>query len=57
MAGIEALVEAFRDGQDIHAMTASQVFNVPIEGMDPLVRRQAKAINLHRLYKKPKRQA
>ncbi len=50
MAGIEALVEAFRDGQDIHAMTASQVFNVPIEGMDPLVRRQAKAINFGIIY-------
>jgi len=50
MAGIEALVEAFRDGQDIHAMTASQVFGVPIEGMDPLVRRQAKAINFGIIY-------
>lgn len=50
MAGIEALVQAFRDGLDIHAMTASQVFNVPIEGMDPLVRRQAKAINFGIIY-------
>lgn len=50
MAGIDALVDAFRDGQDIHAMTASQVFNVPIEGMDPLVRRQAKAINFGIIY-------
>ena len=50
MAGIDALVDAFRDGQDIHAMTASQVFDVPIEGMDPMVRRQAKAINFGIIY-------
>ena len=45
VAGIEALKDAFRDGIDIHALTASQVFGVPVEGMDPMVRRQAKAIN------------
>ncbi len=50
MAGIDALVDAFRDGQDIHAMTASQVFGVPVEGMDPMVRRQAKAINFGIIY-------
>ncbi|PPR64543.1 MAG: DNA polymerase I [Alphaproteobacteria bacterium MarineAlpha4_Bin2] len=50
LAGIDALVEAFRDGQDIHAMTASQVFGVPAEGMDPMVRRQAKAINFGIIY-------
>jgi len=50
MAGIEALLEAFRDGQDIHAMTAAQVFGVPVEGMDPMVRRQAKAINFGIIY-------
>ncbi len=50
MAGIDALVQAFRDGHDIHAMTASQVFGVPVEGMDPLVRRQAKAINFGIIY-------
>ena len=50
MAGIEALVEAFRAGQDIHALTASQVFGVPVEGMDPMVRRQAKAINFGIIY-------
>ncbi len=50
MAGIDALVDAFRDGQDIHAMTASQVFDVPIEGMDPMIRRQAKAINFGIIY-------
>ena len=50
MAGIDALVEAFRDGQDIHAMTASQVFDVPTEGLDPMIRRQAKAINFGIIY-------
>lgn len=50
VAGEEALIEAFRDGQDIHAMTASQVFNVPIEGMDPTMRRNAKAINFGIIY-------
>ncbi|WP_111429873.1 DNA polymerase I [Rhodobacteraceae bacterium DSL-40] len=50
VAGIEALKEAFRDGLDIHAMTASEMFGVPIEGMDPMVRRQAKAINFGVIY-------
>ncbi|MBN43886.1 MAG: DNA polymerase I [Alphaproteobacteria bacterium] len=50
VAGEKALIEAFRDGQDIHAMTASQVFDVPIEGMDPMVRRNAKAINFGIIY-------
>ena len=50
VAGIESLQEAFRDGQDIHALTASQVFGVPVEGMDPMVRRQAKAINFGIIY-------
>ena len=50
IAKIAPLVEAFRDGQDIHAMTASQVFGVPVEGMDPMIRRQAKAINFGIIY-------
>jgi len=50
MAGIDALKDAFRLGQDIHAMTASQVFGVPIEGMDPNTRRRAKAINFGIIY-------
>jgi len=50
IAGIDALKAAFRDGQDIHAMTASEVFGVPVEGMDPAVRRQAKAINFGVIY-------
>jgi DNA polymerase-1 len=45
-----ALKEAFLAGQDIHAMTAAQVFGVPVEGMDPMVRRRAKAINFGIIY-------
>ena len=50
IAGIDSLRQAFRDGLDIHAMTASEMFGVPIEGMDPMVRRQAKAINFGVIY-------
>jgi DNA polymerase-1 len=50
VADIVALKDAFRDGVDIHAMTASQVFGVPVEGMDPMVRRRAKAINFGIIY-------
>ncbi|PCI32892.1 MAG: DNA polymerase I [Alphaproteobacteria bacterium] len=50
IADLDSLKAAFRDGIDIHAMTASQVFGVSIEGMDPLIRRQAKAINFGIIY-------
>ncbi|MDP6895543.1 MAG: DNA polymerase, partial [Rhodospirillales bacterium] len=50
VAGIDALKQAFHDGQDIHALTASQVFGEPIEGMDPMTRRKAKAINFGIIY-------
>ncbi len=50
MAEIDALKEAFRDGQDIHAMTASEMFNVPLDEMTPDIRRQAKAINFGVIY-------
>ncbi|PWE32248.1 DNA polymerase I [Maritimibacter sp. 55A14] len=50
IAGIDALRDAFRDGQDIHAMTASQMFNVPIDEMDAATRRKAKAINFGVIY-------
>jgi len=50
VAGIEALSQAFHDGLDVHAMTASQVFGVPLDGMDSMVRRQAKAINFGIIY-------
>ncbi|MDE3080929.1 MAG: DNA polymerase I, partial [Paracoccaceae bacterium] len=50
VADIPALKKAFRDGLDIHAMTASEMFGVPVEGMDPMIRRQAKAINFGVIY-------
>jgi DNA polymerase-1 len=50
MADIPALKQAFADGLDIHAMTASEMFGVPIEGMPADVRRQAKAINFGIIY-------
>ncbi len=50
IAGVESLRQAFLDGQDIHAITAAQVFGVPVEGMDPMIRRQAKAINFGIIY-------
>jgi len=50
VAGIEALKECFAAGEDIHAMTAAQVFGVPADRMDPSVRRQAKAINFGIIY-------
>ncbi len=50
MAEIDALREAFREGQDIHAATASEVFGVPLADMTPEIRRQAKAINFGIIY-------
>ena len=50
VADIDSLKKAFADGQDIHAITASEIFDVPIEGMDPMIRRQAKAINFGIIY-------
>jgi DNA polymerase-1 len=49
-ANIEALRQAFRDGQDIHAATASEMFGVPLDEMTPDIRRQAKAINFGVIY-------
>ena len=50
IADIAALRQAFHDGLDIHAMTAAQVFNLPLEGMDASIRRRAKAINFGIIY-------
>ena len=50
IAEVPALREAFEQGLDIHAMTASQVFGVPLENMDPATRRRAKAINFGIIY-------
>ncbi len=50
MADLPAMKQAFADGVDIHAMTASEMFGVPIEGMDSATRRRAKAINFGIIY-------
>ena len=50
MADIPQLKRAFADGLDIHAMTASEMFGVPIKGMPPDVRRRGKAINFGIIY-------
>ncbi len=50
MANIETLKQAFHAGQDIHALTASQIFGVAANDLDPAMRRQAKAINFGIIY-------
>jgi DNA polymerase I len=50
VADIPQLRQAFADGVDIHAMTASEMFGVPVEGMPSDVRRRAKAINFGIIY-------
>jgi DNA polymerase I len=50
IAKIDALKQAFKDGHDIHAMTASEMFDVPLDEMTPDIRRQAKAINFGVIY-------
>jgi DNA polymerase-1 len=50
IAGIEQLRKAFREGLDIHAMTASEMFGVPVKGMPGEIRRRAKAINFGIIY-------
>ena len=50
IADIPQLKQAFRDGLDIHALTASEMFGVPVKGMPAEVRRRAKAINFGIIY-------
>ena len=50
IAGITALIQAFHDGVDIHALTASQVFGIPLNELPPDRRRAAKAINFGIIY-------
>jgi len=50
IADIPELKQAFADGIDIHALTASEMFGVPLDEMTPDVRRQAKAINFGVIY-------
>ena len=50
IADIPALKQAFADGLDIHAMTASEMFDVPVKDMPAEIRRRAKAINFGIIY-------
>ena len=50
VAGIDAFRESFRRGEDIHARTATEMFGVPAEGLDPDVRRTAKMVNFGVIY-------
>ena len=49
-SGCKELIEAYCEGKDIHATTAAQVFNVPLEGVTPAMRRDAKAVNFGIIY-------
>ena len=50
LAGIDSLKTAFRDGVDVHTLTASQVFDVPVDKVDKAIRQRAKAINFGLIY-------
>ncbi|WP_101875532.1 DNA polymerase I [Lachnoclostridium edouardi] len=50
MSGDQRLIEAYQSAQDIHAITASQVFHIPLEEVTPLQRRNAKAVNFGIVY-------
>lgn len=50
MSGEEELINAYKRGDDIHTLTASQIFNVPIEDVTPAQRRDAKAVNFGIIY-------
>ncbi len=50
MSGDERLIEAYRQAQDIHAITASQVFHIPLDQVTALQRRNAKAVNFGIVY-------
>ena len=50
IADDQAMIEGFRSGEDIHTITASQVFGVSVEEVTPLMRRSAKAVNFGIVY-------
>jgi len=49
-SGDEAMLDAFRTGQDVHARTASEIFDVPLEQVDSTLRSRAKAVNFGIIY-------
>ena len=49
-SGCKELIEAYNQGKDIHAVTASQVFGVPLENVTPKMRSEAKAVNFGIIY-------
>ena len=50
MAGDQAMIDGFKSGEDIHTITASQVFGVSVEEVEPQMRRSAKAVNFGIVY-------
>ena len=50
IAKIEPLIEAFKNGEDIHALTASEIFGTSLEKVTPDLRRRAKAVNFGIIY-------
>ena len=50
MARDRAMIDGFNHGEDVHTITASQVFGVPVEEVTPLMRRSAKAVNFGIVY-------
>ncbi|WJW79484.1 DNA polymerase I [Bartonella sp. TP] len=50
IAKVEPLLQAFAQAQDIHALTAAKIFNIPLTQVTPQIRRQAKAINFGIIY-------
>lgn len=50
IANDKNMIEAFKNGDDIHAITASQVFNIPLEMVTPVMRSRAKAVNFGIVY-------
>ena len=50
LSGDENLIKAYNSAQDIHALTASEVFHVPLEEVTPMMRRNAKAVNFGIVY-------
>jgi len=49
-SGDEAMLDAFRTGQDVHARTASEIFDVPLDEVDSTLRSRAKAVNFGIIY-------